>query len=247
MEWAGRLAVDRMPDTIIDLGDHFDMPSLSSYDKGRKSFEGRRFRLDIEAGREGLEKFNKPSDEYNEQCKRNKKAQYRPRKIMLIGNHEQRLERCVNMHPELEGTLTYEDFGFEEYGWEVVPYLKPIEVDGILYSHYFVSGVKGESISGVNLASALLAKNMMSSTAGHAHVYDFAVKANPKGQKIIGLCAGCYLDQDQHEDYAHATEFMWWRGLTLKHNVKNGAYDLEMFEIDRVKELYGKKENYGNA
>ena len=42
MYWAGRYACAMKPDVIIHLGDHWDMPSLSSYDVGKKSFEGRR-------------------------------------------------------------------------------------------------------------------------------------------------------------------------------------------------------------
>lgn len=239
MEWAGRLAADRQPGTIVCLGDLFDLPSLSSYDKGRRSFEGRRYRLDIEAGRDGLNRFEKPIREYNEQCKKNKKAQYRPKKIMLTGNHEQRLDRCVNLHSELYGTLTHTDFGFEEFGWEVIPYLRPIQFDGVLYSHYFVSGVKGESISGQNIAAALTAKNAMSCTAGHNHTYDWSIKSTPTGRTLMGLVAGCYLAKEQHEEYADATEFLWFRGLSYKHNVVEGAYDLETFSIDRVRELYG--------
>lgn len=239
LAWAGSLAADKKPDIIICLGDVFDMPSLSSYDRGRKSFEGRRFKLDIQAGREGLEMFNKPIEDNNRNLKRQKKATYNPRKIMLMGNHEQRLERCVNLHPELDGTLTNKDFGFEEYGWEVIDFLKPIEVDGIFYSHYFVSGVKGESISGPNIATSILSKNMCSSTCGHQHILDWSVRASPNNKKMQALCAGCYLDKDQHEDFAHATEFLWWRGLVMKHNVHNGEYDLETISIDRVKKLYG--------
>ena len=32
--WASKYAVDTKPDVIIHLGDHWDMPSLSSYDVG---------------------------------------------------------------------------------------------------------------------------------------------------------------------------------------------------------------------
>ena len=35
------------PDVVVHIGDHFDFPSLSSYDKGKKSFEGRRLKKDM--------------------------------------------------------------------------------------------------------------------------------------------------------------------------------------------------------
>ena len=41
LKWAGQYAVDKKPDVIVHIGDHWDMPSLSHYDKGTTSFEGR--------------------------------------------------------------------------------------------------------------------------------------------------------------------------------------------------------------
>ena len=57
MVWAGRYAAAIKPDTIIHLGDHWDFPSLSSYDVGKKSFEGRRYSADVEAGNEAMQVF----------------------------------------------------------------------------------------------------------------------------------------------------------------------------------------------
>ena len=37
--WAGKFAHDLKPDTIVCMGDFASMDSLSSYDKGKKSFE----------------------------------------------------------------------------------------------------------------------------------------------------------------------------------------------------------------
>ena len=39
MTWAGHYAVKMKPDVIVHLGDHWDMPSLSSYDVGTKSLK----------------------------------------------------------------------------------------------------------------------------------------------------------------------------------------------------------------
>ena len=38
LEWAGQYIADKKPDVIVNIGDFWDMPSLSSYDKGRKDF-----------------------------------------------------------------------------------------------------------------------------------------------------------------------------------------------------------------
>ena len=42
-DWLAELILDIKPDVVIDIGDWFDMPSLCSYDRGTKGFEGRRF------------------------------------------------------------------------------------------------------------------------------------------------------------------------------------------------------------
>ena len=46
LAWAGEYAVKIKPDVIVHLGDHWDMPSLSVYDIGKKSFEGRTYHSD---------------------------------------------------------------------------------------------------------------------------------------------------------------------------------------------------------
>jgi hypothetical protein len=72
LRWAGLYAVDKKPDVIIHIGDHFDMPSLSSWDVGKKSFEGRRYTADIEAGIKGMEAFINPIREEQQRLIKNK-------------------------------------------------------------------------------------------------------------------------------------------------------------------------------
>jgi hypothetical protein len=48
--WAGEYCAEKKPDRIIHIGDHWDMPSLSSFDVGKKAFEGRTYASDIQAG-----------------------------------------------------------------------------------------------------------------------------------------------------------------------------------------------------
>src|SRR5512135_2199363 len=60
LTWAGNYCAEKQPDVIIHIGDHWDMPSLSSYDVGKKEFEGRRYVDDIEAGLRGMELFLDP-------------------------------------------------------------------------------------------------------------------------------------------------------------------------------------------
>lgn len=238
-EYLGNFIVDKKPDVIICIGDFADMESLCSYDKGKKDFEGRRYNNDINAVHEALSLIQTPSDSYNEQQRRNKKTQYKPRKILTLGNHEQRIERAVECSPEYANTIDIADLKYEEHGWEIIPYTVPIEVDGVFYCHFFPSGLKGEAISGVNIASNILSKMMVSSTVGHCHLFDYATRALPNGKRIHGLSVGCFADLSHIEKYAINVQYMWWSGLVLKHNVKDGEYDLEVFSMNRLEEMYG--------
>ena len=82
----GQYIVDKKPDIVVNIGDFFDMPSLSVYDKGKLSFEGRRLAEDIEAGKEGMKKFLQPLRDYQEI-----NPSYQPRMVFCLGNHEERL------------------------------------------------------------------------------------------------------------------------------------------------------------
>ena len=97
----------------------------------------------------------------------------------------------------------------------------------------------GKPISGDNIARALLLKNKVSSTVGHIHTFDYSMCTTPIGRKVIGLSVGCYLHHK--EDYARATQRMWWSGLIVKRNVKNGEYDLETVQYNSIRRKYGRR------
>ena len=234
--WAGRMAIDLKPDVIICMGDFADMDSLCSYDKGKKDFEGRRYNQDIATANEALEFFDAPIKEFNDGRKQNRKAQYRPKKYMLGGNHEERINRAVQVAPELDGVIGLSNLDFKKYGWETVPYTIPVEVDGIHYCHNFPSGVRGEAISGLNIAQSLLSKMMVSCTVGHIHTLDMAIRSRPSGEKVFGLSAGCFFNH--HENYAKNTQYLWWRGIIMKKNVRQGVYDIETVSMSEIERQY---------
>jgi len=73
----GNYIVAKKPDVIINIGDFADMESLSSYDKGKRSFEGRSYKRDIWAAREAMDALLTPL--YNEfaRLKKNREKQWR--------------------------------------------------------------------------------------------------------------------------------------------------------------------------
>ena len=56
----GKYIVAKQPDVIVCIGDFADMPSLSSYDTGKKAFEGRTYKADIKAVHKAMDALTGP-------------------------------------------------------------------------------------------------------------------------------------------------------------------------------------------
>ena len=83
----GQFVMDERPEYVVCLGDWADLPSLSSYDKGTRGFEGRRYQNDVASAVDAQDKFFAPIKKFNEQKRNNKEKQYKPKLIMCLGNH----------------------------------------------------------------------------------------------------------------------------------------------------------------
>lgn len=229
--WLSQFISDLKPDVVVNIGDAADMPSLSAYDKGKRSFHGRSYAKDIEAHLDFQERLWGP-------LKRRKKKL--PYAIALEGNHEHRVEKALDLSPELQGTIGFKDFEFDRYYDEVVRYEGStpgvIAVDGIRYSHYFVSGLMGRPIGGEHPGYSILTKQFTSGTCGHSHLLDICVRTDGAGRKVYG--AHCGVFQDYDADWAGVTNRLWARGVLVKHNVHDGQYDPQWVSIDAMKKWY---------
>jgi hypothetical protein len=223
----GMLIHDLKPDTVIDIGDWWDMPSLCSYDRGKKSFEGRSYKRDIEAGLDAQDRMMHEIKKYKKKL---------PRFVRTLGNHENRVNRAVELDRVLDGTIGTDDFMSKEYGFEEYPFLEAVDIDGIDYSHYFVTGVSGRPIGGEHPAYSLLTKRFKSSTCGHVHTFDYCIRTGGR-DKLHGAVVGVY--QDYHADYAGPANDIWNPGIVVKRGVENGAYDIEHISLKRIEEAYG--------
>jgi len=229
--WIGQYIVDKFAGKdnikIIHLGDFADMASLSSYDKGKKSMEGRRYKADIEAANAAFAVLNDPLIKYNQRRAASKHAQWWPERYMLLGNHEDRISRAAEDDAQLDGLLSLDALDYERLGWTVVPFLKPITLDGVTYAHYFYNPMTGRSYNGT--AANRLKTLGFSFTMGHQQTYDPSVRF-VNGQMQRGLIAGaCYLHD---EDYKGPQGNDHWRGILVCHEVRNGAYNLMEVSLD---------------
>lgn len=208
LQYIGEYIADKRPDVIVHIGDHYDMPSLSSYDQGKRQFEGRRVRTDLDAGKRAMDRLMNPIAAA---------SGYNPRKVFTVGNHEYRMQRMIDGDARLEGAFSMDDFKLNDWGWEVHPFLEVVTINGCDFAHYFISGVMGRPVSS---AAVLLRERQRSAVQGHVQRFDLQV--HPKTGQIamfVGIA------------YTHEEEYLTPQGngcrqqVVMMHDLHDGIYD----------------------
>ncbi len=234
MRWAGLYAAKKRPTSINHLGDHWDMSSLSSYDKGKRSSEGHRYSLDIAAGNKGIELFMEPIYEEMERSLLTEEFPWDPELHFFLGNHEDRIERATNDFAAMDQTIGYKDFNLVQHGWQVHPFLEVVLIDGVAYSHFFTSGTMGRAVTS---ARALLTKKHMSCVMGHVQRYETAMDYTAEGLRITGLFAGCFYQHD--ESYLNPQgNAATWRGLHVLYGVKDGEFTHNSIDLPYLRDRF---------
>jgi len=230
-----RYLLEKRPDVWIHAGDNWDMPSLSSYDTGaQKGFEQLDFDAEIEAGNAALTLIDSETDKWNSSHPRRK--QYKPRKIITLGNHENRIERAAQDTPWLRSTMLS---GLNFRQWKPVPFLKPIVVHGIAYCHFFCRSADGkvkQTRRGQANARLQVQREGMSCTAGHQQGLDVHIQPTGDGARRRGLICGSFYAHD--EDYMSPQGQNHWRGMIMKHEVHQGDYALLEVPLDYLLRAY---------
>lgn len=232
--WIGEYLAEKKPDVIVQIGDFADLPSLSSYDVGKKSFEGRRYNDDVDYTRKGLRKLVEPIDREVVSRQSNHKKRWNPRRVLTLGNHEHRITRVIENDARLDGTIGISDLGYEEYGWEVFPFLEPVFIDGVAYAHYFTSGIMGRPVPNARM---LVTKKLQTCVMGHNQHWDIHRSVRADGRAVIGLFAGSCYTHD--EDYLGPQGNNYDRGIWMLYEVEDGEFQPHYISLKYLEKKYG--------
>ena len=233
-DWLGKFILDVKPDIVVNMGDAADMASLSSYDKGKRSFYGKSYKKDIDAHLDFQDRMWAPI--------RNAKKRL-PYSVWLEGNHEHRIEKALDLNPELAGTIDVKDFEIDFFYDKIVPYDGSlpgmVEIEGITFAHYLTSGVKGLPIGGEHAAHNLITKQLKSCVVAHSHTTDYAVRTMATGRRVQAAVVGVY--QDYEAPWAgHQVNKLWWPGVVILHNAEDGTFDPQWISLKVLQSAYGK-------
>lgn len=217
----GNYLAEKQPDVIVQIGDFADMPSLSSYTLGKAEAEGTRYVDDIDSVKFAMNLLLDPI---------RKVKKYKPRMVLTMGNHEERIDREAENNPRLKGAISTYDLGYEEAGWEVHPFLEVVTIDGIEFSHYFTSGVRGRPVSS---AAALLRERQKSAIMGHVQYTDMAF--HKKTGNVAIFSGICYLHD---EKYLGAQGNSDRRQIVMLHEVRDGKFDPMLVSLEFLLKNY---------
>ncbi len=227
--WIGQYIVDeyRGADvSLIHLGDHWDLPSLSSYDKGKRSMEGRRYKADIAAGNAAFGLLDGPIS----RCKG-----WKPEKHFLMGNHENRIVRACEDSAQLDGAISLDDL--DTRGWQRHKFLEPAWIDGVGYAHYWYAPLTGNPLGG--MIETRLKNVGHSFTMGHVQTLMYGVRFVGQRSQHALVAGACYLHD---EDYKGPQGNAHWRGIIVKHQVKEGSYDPMFVSLNYLSQRYTKRD-----
>jgi hypothetical protein len=209
-EWIGQAIADYKPDVVVHLGDHWDFESLSSW-AGAKDLEGLRYEDDLQAGNMALRRLHDAM------------GAFKGRKVLLRGNHEDRLTRVLNANPKWAGAVGFHQFVDRQLGWEIVDYFRgspmAMEIDGISYAHYFANPNTGKPIGGT--INNRLSKIGTSFVQGHVQGLLQGNVQYATGRIRHGIVAGsAYLHDEHYKGMANAH----WRGIVVLNEVRDGQF-----------------------
>lgn len=227
IDWIAQAIVEYRPDTLIHMGDHWDMPSLSMHDgPGSMTMEGARYEDDVEAGNEAFARLCAPMEAEQSRLARNKKRGWTPRKVFLFGNHENRINRAINNAPKWAGTIG--EHHLRTRDWERHAFLNRVWQDGVLYSHFFQSSHSHHAIGGT--IDNRLNKIGASFVQGHEQGFRYGTRIQASGATWHGLVAGsCYLHD---EPYRGNQGQGHWRGIVVLNEVRDGDYCVMPLTLD---------------
>lgn len=244
LEALAKLIWKKKPKYVINIGDHFDFPSLSSY-ASKAQQEGQNLKDDFDSGEAALRIIPDFIEMMN---KKHKKKYYKPIFEFIEGNHENRLSRYLSENPKLSTTFDLKAL-VTDCGWNFNSFLDPLFINGIMFNHYIVNPFSGKAVSGSGANK--LNKTNTSFVVGHSQQYQYERRQTMSGQPHFGVVAGSFYLEDEAYRGTLNKEirgFPYLKGFINRFGYQD--YDVNFFSIERLQAMYQKDGGdweYGNV
>jgi predicted phosphodiesterase len=199
---------DLKPDQVLLLGDFMDVSALSAWDMDKKrKMEGRRFQKEVDVANKELDFLQANSKEV----------------IFIAGNHEYRIDRYIDKHPELEGMMEVPIvLNLEKRKIKYIPYNKIFKlgkcnfVHGLFTNQYHAS--KHLEAIGDNIVY------------GHTHRPMTWFKSSKLQKPIMAYGLGCLCNKEP--EYMQDKWANWLTQFSVMYyDTKTGKFNLYPINI----------------
>ena len=233
--------VTTRPDIIVMMGDFMTMDCLSAWDRNKRlKMEGRRYANDIAAGQEALSILFKDYDRLNKKLKKQKKRPYRPEIYYLQGNHEERLDRYLEIDPTFQGHVSiYNDLNLADRGISWIPYRTYLDIDGVGFTHipHTAMGPIGSSGLQVSVCKKALQYVDGDVVFGHTHKLEVGHRTMVRGDQSMAINVGNFLSSDG-EEYMEGRLSDWWSGI-VELEIDSGITGHKATSRKQLEKMYG--------
>jgi hypothetical protein len=219
---------DLRPKYCLHVGDHWDMPSLSYYDKGKKSHRILTYHDDIDAGNRAMLEFwaiiSSRWPTALDECEFH----------ILKGNHEDRIVKAMEF---CEDNMRRVFLDYQPWydNWKVHSFLKIVKLEGINFSHYFQNL---NSAHPIGTARQLCLKKHKSCFAGHKQGFDYEEMMTDDGMIQCMISGSSYY----HDEGYKIQSNHHWRGTVVLYNLDGkGQYDFARYSMDYLDSLIDKR------
>lgn len=218
-------------DHMVQGGDLWDFAAFCSYDEGRPEYYERHFWKEFSRGLDALDILESLATlNGNPGCKFS----------LTEGNHENRYAKVMAADNRLrtgpfpktvaELVKFYRPASKVNY----VEFLKPLQLYGITFAHYFTSGLMGRPQGGERPASNILKAQFQSAICCHSHLKDTAERTCADGRKIHCLVGGCFVNPKHKFAFAGPAQKLWHSCVHLLHVTAPGEFDTETISAIRL-------------
>lgn len=223
--------------TAGSIGDFDEQSGASSYDRGKASGEMKRIRQSIEYSNQAAERLARGIEPWV--------YEYMARPpFITLGNHEHRIIRVMNDHPELQGIfalgLEGDDapiqYNWRDLGWDPRPFLEPLFIEDVGFIHYLPSPRSGQAISAKNKARALLLQAMQGVVVGHSHEFHYGHVTRFDGSKAAACDVGCAFEHN-HGWRGPVPNDTADRGLVVLRDLRGAFFQAHFYSFDTMRRL----------
>ena len=222
-----KYAKDLKPNTVLLNGDILDCDSISSHVKGNlRAIEGKTLRKEYDAGERFLDDLQKACPE--------------SQIVFMEGNHEYRVERWLNEHPQAQGLMEVPNgLNLKQRGILWIPSWSQTKIFRVGKAN-FVHGL----YTGKNHAEKMV--NSFGCNIFYGHLHDcnsFNLVTIGDNSTKVGASLGCLCRYRQY--YLKGRPTNWQQAFTKFTFRDDGFFDYDLVKIFKGKFVSPEGEVYG--